>query len=685
MAALARAERQRRFGLQQLGEADDGVERRAQLVRHLGQELRLGAVGALGLVARCHQRLLGFLARRDVEAEAVAVAPAVGLQRPGHVGDLQVHAGAAGLRRVVALDAIAVVGQRAVDLVPGQAEALLAQHLAHRHADQFGRRAPHLRREALVDEGVAKLAVDGRDEAREGFEQRALLGLAVAQGALGALLDGHVARDEHDAAQAGGVIAVGVVARLQHAAGQRRRVHRRAHRARLLQLDALGQCALSFLGQLAGQHVARAPADRLLGRDAGAARPGRVDDAVALVLVDHGNGIGHRVDGQLVGAQRALGGLPRAQVGPQADRAGALSGSVEQRRGVVVAQQPAAVGALEPRLVGPELAQLTRLQGRVQHRQVLGHEELACRLTQHLVARAPEQAAHRVVEVHRAAVGVDEPVALRGGAHQLRQQVVLVGELAPCLIGVRGAGGLDQPRLHDAAQRVGTAARGQQHDEHDRRQRQGEPEVVVGADAEPLRRQAQQHRRAEQQRRRLVVGARHQRAADHRDQHDQQRAGAARRQAAADGERQGGPRQAVQQERQPIAQQPTRRVLDLAAMPHRDGHAHGERRGQAQQPGQHEPGSGGRPQHEGDDRAGAGRCAGGARRRPLVQAQPRVAQCGIESGRGDGHVGDPRTHRVDHGWDVDPATIGAGRAGDADGSVNLPHGRRAALSAPAPA
>ena len=37
--------------LQHFGEADDGVERRAQLVRHVGEELRLVPVGGLDLLA----------------------------------------------------------------------------------------------------------------------------------------------------------------------------------------------------------------------------------------------------------------------------------------------------------------------------------------------------------------------------------------------------------------------------------------------------------------------------------------------------------------------------------------------------------------------------------------------------------------------------------------------------------
>ncbi len=47
-------------GFHDLGEAENGVERRAQLVAHLGEEFGLGAVGALGF------RLLFQVALRKV-------------------------------------------------------------------------------------------------------------------------------------------------------------------------------------------------------------------------------------------------------------------------------------------------------------------------------------------------------------------------------------------------------------------------------------------------------------------------------------------------------------------------------------------------------------------------------------------------------------------------------------------
>ena len=57
-------EQQRVFLLQHVGEADDGVERRAQFVAHGGEEAALGGVCALGLGAGVFERLLLALCAR---------------------------------------------------------------------------------------------------------------------------------------------------------------------------------------------------------------------------------------------------------------------------------------------------------------------------------------------------------------------------------------------------------------------------------------------------------------------------------------------------------------------------------------------------------------------------------------------------------------------------------------------
>ena len=54
-----------------VGETDDGIQGRAQLVAHRGQELRLGPVGALGVVLGAQQFRFGRLAVGDVEDDAI--------------------------------------------------------------------------------------------------------------------------------------------------------------------------------------------------------------------------------------------------------------------------------------------------------------------------------------------------------------------------------------------------------------------------------------------------------------------------------------------------------------------------------------------------------------------------------------------------------------------------------------
>ena len=65
--------------LEQVGKAVDGIERRAQLVRHIGQEYGLLPSGVLRLLRLFAQFLLHLLERRDVHrnAEDTDVAPQI--------------------------------------------------------------------------------------------------------------------------------------------------------------------------------------------------------------------------------------------------------------------------------------------------------------------------------------------------------------------------------------------------------------------------------------------------------------------------------------------------------------------------------------------------------------------------------------------------------------------------------
>ena len=84
MLALARLEP---FELEQLAEADDRVQWRAQLVAHSREELALGAAGALGPLGLLAQRALDRPHARNVLHRPRADPRAVGVSVDDHVHD----------------------------------------------------------------------------------------------------------------------------------------------------------------------------------------------------------------------------------------------------------------------------------------------------------------------------------------------------------------------------------------------------------------------------------------------------------------------------------------------------------------------------------------------------------------------------------------------------------------------
>ena len=68
--ALGRTQHQSLLLRDHLGEADDGIERRAQLVAHGGEETRLGGIGRFRSAAGLIERLFGKLAIGDVAHHA---------------------------------------------------------------------------------------------------------------------------------------------------------------------------------------------------------------------------------------------------------------------------------------------------------------------------------------------------------------------------------------------------------------------------------------------------------------------------------------------------------------------------------------------------------------------------------------------------------------------------------------
>ena len=154
---------------QQLPEAQNGVQGRAQLVRHLRQELRLGLAGALCLFLGSHQRVLRALALGDVDAEGVEGLPAVGAAGASHLDDLDGDRPEAMCIFVGTLEApgLSSVGKTGLDVARHAHQVARAQKSLDRLAhDLFGRVAQPLGC-GLIDEAVAQVVLDGSDVARE--------------------------------------------------------------------------------------------------------------------------------------------------------------------------------------------------------------------------------------------------------------------------------------------------------------------------------------------------------------------------------------------------------------------------------------------------------------------------------------------------------------------------------------
>ena len=175
--ALLHDSRGQRFVGQQLGKAEDGVERRAQFVRHAGEKAVLGLAGPLQFDFLFVERAFDALALRDVadgrrhqhaflrfqrrqadfdgELGAVA-AQAVQFQAGAH------GAGARGGRKALAV-------MRVVGRVAGG-----DQHF-HVLAQQFGARIAEQALRLRVDQHDLAVAVDDDDGVRRRFEQAAKL------------------------------------------------------------------------------------------------------------------------------------------------------------------------------------------------------------------------------------------------------------------------------------------------------------------------------------------------------------------------------------------------------------------------------------------------------------------------------------------------------------------------------
>ena len=192
-----------------LAVADDRVERRTQLVAHVGEERALGAVGALGRLLGAAQLLLGALALGDVPGDADEQAVAV----VAHLADAEVErkaravgAAAGQLTPVAGTERGRSLGG---DFGDDHRDRLTDDHGGRVAEDPLGRRVERSDDTALVrrEDGVGGVVQDGagvraRDDERLGdpIEGANDLGQLVAAGERDLL--GRVALDH----LAGGVV-----------------------------------------------------------------------------------------------------------------------------------------------------------------------------------------------------------------------------------------------------------------------------------------------------------------------------------------------------------------------------------------------------------------------------------------------------------------------------------------------
>ena len=182
-----------RGGLHQLGEAEDRVERAAQLMAHAGKEIRFGEVGlfrrglgALQLDVRFLQRLLEALALGDVarggeHALQLPVPVVEGGRVVGHHGFLAVP-GARGEFVVGDL----LFAQHQLD--GGFGPLRIGEVVLERRADQLVARAAGERLHLLVDVGDDAERIGGHQRVDVGFDERAGVELLVAQALIELLL-----------------------------------------------------------------------------------------------------------------------------------------------------------------------------------------------------------------------------------------------------------------------------------------------------------------------------------------------------------------------------------------------------------------------------------------------------------------------------------------------------------------
>ena len=190
---VARRRCQLRISAQQLGKAQNRVQRRLQLVTDAGQECALGAVRPLGFVARQHQRLFGADAIRDVDAKGVIHGVRAAVFAAHHMGHLQVDPRARRRRRIGTGRDSAAGMSRQFDLSGDLGEMFVADHVAHGPPDNIRRIQSNQDCQPVVHVAVDKNCVDHAHVSGKSVHYGALLARAGAQGLESAFLQGNVA------------------------------------------------------------------------------------------------------------------------------------------------------------------------------------------------------------------------------------------------------------------------------------------------------------------------------------------------------------------------------------------------------------------------------------------------------------------------------------------------------------
>ena len=154
--------------------------------------------------------------------------------------------------------------------------------------------------------------------------------------------------------------------------------------------------------------------EHLLAGQSGAPEPRVVDHPVALIRVHHADPVGDRIDHGFEDAQVVFGHAQRGDVGPHAHRSGLLTGCVEDGRGMVDANHPAAIWAGDADLIAALLSLAAGGNFAVQSVQVGPLEVVEGTVADQLISGSAQQGAHGWIDGEGPGLGVQSPDAQQG-------------------------------------------------------------------------------------------------------------------------------------------------------------------------------------------------------------------------------------------------------------------------------